>query len=34
MAAHEPPGPCFGYCFVQAHRIDIGAVALSTLIGA
>jgi hypothetical protein len=34
MAAHEPLGPCFGYCFVQAHRIDIGAVALSTLIGA
>ena len=25
---------CFGHCFVQAHRIDIGAVALSRLFGA
>jgi hypothetical protein len=34
MAVHEPPGPSFGHSFVQAHRIDIGAVALSRLFGA
>jgi len=33
MAAHEPLGPCFSHSFVQAHRINFCAVALSRLFG-